>query len=343
MSDRAGRITLWGVEVFAAVAQERSISAAARRLGASPSSVSQQISNLEEALGVRLLERRARPMALTPEGAVFRRRAQAILNEAAQARIELARMDAEVLQELRLGMIEDLDSSVTPALLSRLAEEMGAARFRLETGASHRLLDLLESRAADLVVAAEMGAAAEWMEVFGLMEEPFVAVVPAGIAAEAAEPANGGPQGQGGEALRARLLEMPMIHYTTSHHMGRQVADLLARQNLALPHRFELDSYHAILAMIADGGGWSILTPLAVSHVQRFSAEVAMLPLPFAPLSRRISLFARRGILGQTPRHVAALMRDLLERRIISAHVEKYPWLRGRLRLLERDEDATSG
>ncbi len=338
MSDRAGRITLWGVEVFVAVAQERSISAAARRLGASPSSVSQQISNLEDALGARLLERRARPMALTPAGAVFRRRAQAILNEAAQARAELARMDAEVLQELRLGMIEDLDSSVTPALLSRLAEEMGAARFMLETGASHRLLDLLESRAADLVVAAEMGAAADWMEVFGLLEEPFVAVVPAGMVAQFPQPgqrpeAAGNAPEQDEEALRRRLLEKPLIRYTTRHHMGRQVADHLARQNLVLSHRFELDSYHAILAMIADGAGWSILTPLGVSHVQRFRNEVAMLPLPFAPLSRRISLFARRGILGDTPQGVAALMRELLLSRIVSVHVQKYPWLEGRLRL----------
>ena len=35
----SGRVTLWGIEVFVATAQERSISAAARRLGASPSAV----------------------------------------------------------------------------------------------------------------------------------------------------------------------------------------------------------------------------------------------------------------------------------------------------------------
>ncbi|MEL6517018.1 MAG: LysR family transcriptional regulator, partial [Pseudomonadota bacterium] len=66
MVDAPGRITLWGVEVFAAAAEERSISAAARRLGASPSAISQQLSNLETALGTQLVDRSARPLALTP-------------------------------------------------------------------------------------------------------------------------------------------------------------------------------------------------------------------------------------------------------------------------------------
>nr|MCU0855738.1 LysR family transcriptional regulator [Paracoccaceae bacterium] len=63
-----GKVTLWGIEVFAAVAEERSVSAAARRLGASVSAVSQQLSNLEQALGAVLIERQVRPFALTPAG-----------------------------------------------------------------------------------------------------------------------------------------------------------------------------------------------------------------------------------------------------------------------------------
>ena len=50
MSDSPGRISLWMVDVFAAIADERSISAAARRLGASVSAVSQQLTNLESIL-----------------------------------------------------------------------------------------------------------------------------------------------------------------------------------------------------------------------------------------------------------------------------------------------------
>lgn len=315
-----GKITLWGIEVFVATAQEQSISAAARRLGASPSSISQQLSNLETALGVVLLNRRERPVTLTPAGEAFRRRAQSILNEAAQARAELARVDHKALTQLRLGMIEDFDSGVTPQLLSELADEMKSTQFLLETGASHRLFDQLESRALDVIVATDMAAAADWMEVFPLMIEPFVAVAPKGVITGAKD--------------RESLLKMPLIQYTSRHHMGRVVSDHLVRQNISLSHRFELDSYHAIMAMVANGAGWSILTPLGVSHAKRFRDQVDVFPLPFAPLSRSISLYARRDILGDMPGRIAEKLRDLLAKRIVSAQVARHPWLKDELRVI---------
>ena len=155
MVETAGRITLWGVEVFAAIADERSISAAARRLGASPSSVSQQLANLETAVGTALIDRSARPLICTPAGELFRRRALTIINEAEQAKAELAAADMTRLTRFRLGMIEDFDADVTPALLSDLSKAWPRTQFLLETGASHRLMDQLEARALDVVVTAE--------------------------------------------------------------------------------------------------------------------------------------------------------------------------------------------
>ena len=71
MVESPGKITLWGIEIFMATADERSISAAARRLGASPSTVSQQLTNLESAVGATLLERNARPVRLTKAGEYY--------------------------------------------------------------------------------------------------------------------------------------------------------------------------------------------------------------------------------------------------------------------------------
>ena len=139
MPDKTGRITLWQVELFLATAEEGSVSAAARRLGASPSTVSQQLTTLEQALGTPVMDRTTRPVALTPAGEALKRRAQNILNEAAAARAEIAGGDMAALTSLRLGMIEDFDADVTPRLLSSMAGELSACQVLLETGASHRL------------------------------------------------------------------------------------------------------------------------------------------------------------------------------------------------------------
>ncbi|MGI1663530.1 LysR family transcriptional regulator [Palleronia sp. KMU-117] len=321
MVDTPGKVTLWGIEVFAAAVEEGSISAAARRLGVSPSSVSQQLSNLEAALGATLLDRGGRPLMVTPAGQLFRARAQAILNEAAEARAELAMRDLARLSRFNLGVIEDFDADVTPALLSGLADDLPATRFLLETGASHRLYDLLEARTLDVIVAADLGPAAEWMEVHPLFEEPFVAAVPKGAVAEGAD-------------LLATLQALPLIQYTARHYMGRQIAGHLSRQNLTLSHRFELDSYHAIMAMVAEGAGWTILTPLGFLRAGRFRDRADVLPLPFAPLSRTISLTARREVLLDLPGRVAGRLRPLLADLIVRPALGRMPWLGDSFRVL---------
>ncbi len=314
MAETQGRITLWGIEVFLAAAEELSITAAARRLGASASAVSQQLTNLEGALGTALLNRNERPMSLTPAGALFQRRAQTIVNEAARARAELALQDPSVLTQLRLGMIEDFDADVTPRLLRDMAAELTGCQFLLETGASHRLVDRLDARALDVIVAAEMGAEADWMEVHPILAEPFLAAVPKGAVMP------------GGEVLAA-LRALPLIQYTERHHMGRMISAHLARQNLTLSHRFELDSYHAIMAMVAAGAGWTILTPLGFMAAHRFRDAADVMALPFAPLQRAVSLTARRGVLGDIPERMARRLRPLVAELVVRPSLNRMPWL----------------
>jgi DNA-binding transcriptional LysR family regulator len=316
MAEQEGRVTLWGIEVFLATAEEGAISAAARRLGVSPSAVSQQLAGLEAALGTVLLDRGARPLRMTPAGSMFRRHAQTIVNAASEAKAELALNDLSGLTTLRLGMIEDFEASVTPRLLSRLASELKGCRFLLETGASHRLLDQLETRALDIVVAADFGAEQAdddpWREVHPVLQDPFVAVKPKG----------------------ADVQALPLIQYTARHLMGRQIAAHLTRHGIRIAHRFELDSYPAILAMVGSGMGWTILTPLALQGAARFADQIEVTPLPFAPLERSLSLSARAGVLRGMPEQIAAQLRVLLQSEIVSPSLTNWPWLGERLRVL---------
>lgn len=315
------RLTLWGIEVFLAAAEEGSISAAARRLSVSPSAVSQQLSAMEGALGTPLLDRASRPMGVTPAGQVFRRHARTMLDAAAEARADLAAAGGPGLMTLRLGMIEDLDADVTPGLLAGLAEDLRGCRFLLETGPSHRLVDQLEARALDIAVAAGDAALppADY-ETHPLLAEPFVVVLPRAALAP--------------DDLTGWMRANPLIQYSTRHVMGRQIAAHLVRQDQRFAAPFEADSYHAILAMVAAGSGWTILTPLGLHHASRFAGQVEVRPLPFAPLERRIALTARAGVLRDRPARVAAMLRDLLGRQVVRPARAAMPWLGDSLRVL---------
>ncbi len=314
MTDSTARLTLRGIEVFLAVVQEGSISLGARKLGASPSSVSQQITNLETALDTRLIDRAARPLRLTPPGNIFLRRAETITSEAALAHSEIASGDLSGLASFRLGMIEDFDANVTPRLLADLSAEFRACHFVLETGASYHLAAMLEARQLDMFVAADFDVADHWMDVYPLLSEPFIVVTPPDII-------------DTGKDVLAQLLKLPLIRYSARQMMGRQIEAHLGKTGLNIPHRFELDSYHAIMAMVSDGAGWTITTPLGYSYARRFMQKVDVMPLPFAPLERRISLLARRDAMGGFPEEIAKKLRPLLREMIVNPCVSDLPWL----------------
>lgn len=315
-----GRITLWAIEIFVAAADEGSISAAARRLAASPSTVSQQLTNLETAVGATLLQRNSRPIALTPAGAIFLRRAKAIIAEAELARAELTQGDLSALTRFRLGVIEDFEADVTPQLLTRMAHHLQDCQFLLETGPSHALMDQLENRELDVIVAADTGERADWMEVHPLISEQFVGAAPKGRLDLSAD-------------MRPQLEELAFVQYTKRHYMGRWISQHLLQHDVHLSHRFELDSYHAILALVAQGVGWTILTPLALQRARRFAPELDVFPLPFGTLSRQISVIARKDILGSVPQEVASNLGDLLQEIIVSPTTKEHPWMTDHLTL----------
>lgn len=321
MSESQTRMTLWGIEIFLAAIEAGSISQAAKILGASPSSVSQQITNLETAVGARLLDRAARPLILTPAGNLFHRRALTIFAETQQAKSELSRHDLSHLSHLSLGMIEDFDADVTPRLISDMADELKTCHFVLETGASYHLAAMLEARALDIIVAADLDLSADWMEIHPLLSDPFIVAAPPGLIDEDGD-------------ILAQLLELPFIRYSSRQMMGRQIESHLNSLNLTIPHRFELDSYHAIMAMVASGAGWTITTPLGYTRAQRFKADVQVMPLPFTSLERRIALFARKGAMDRMPSDIAKRLRPLLQEMVVKPNIAQLPWLRDVLKVL---------
>ena len=64
-------LNLRSLDIFVQIAETGGMSPAARRMKLTQSAVSQMIQSLERSLGVELFDRRVRPIALTPSGAVL--------------------------------------------------------------------------------------------------------------------------------------------------------------------------------------------------------------------------------------------------------------------------------
>ncbi|MDB5430149.1 MAG: transcriptional regulator, LysR family [Caulobacter sp.] len=91
---------------FAAVAQERSFTGAARRLGVAQPWVSEQLRKLEDQLGYRLLDRTSRKVELTPEGAAFLPYALGIERANDTAQLFAAETRKRADQVLKIGAVD---------------------------------------------------------------------------------------------------------------------------------------------------------------------------------------------------------------------------------------------
>ena len=88
--------------IFARVVEERSFSAAARRLDLSKSLVSRHITALEKSVGARLLNRTTRALSLTDAGAVFYEHCLRVLEELEAAKLAVGRLHSEPRGLLRI-------------------------------------------------------------------------------------------------------------------------------------------------------------------------------------------------------------------------------------------------
>lgn len=88
--DQPGMDRARGLELFCAVIEEGSFSAAGRRFELSPSAVSRSINRIEQRLGVRLLLRSTRALTLTAEGKTYLQAARRILGDLADVEQSLA-------------------------------------------------------------------------------------------------------------------------------------------------------------------------------------------------------------------------------------------------------------
>lgn len=130
-----------------------SLSAAGRELGFSPAVASKRLSRLESTLGVRLVQRTSRRLALTDQGAVYYERCAAILGDVEEAERAVVAGQAEVRGVLHVASPVDLGRQwIGPAGAAFAAAH---PQLSVRVSLSDRVIDLFED---NVDVAVRIGA-----------------------------------------------------------------------------------------------------------------------------------------------------------------------------------------
>jgi DNA-binding transcriptional LysR family regulator len=169
------------VRYFVAVAQAGNVTRAAERLHLSQPALSAAVKQLEQQLGVALLERSGRGFALTGAGELLLTRGLQLLEQADAIEDELRGRDEEPAGLLRLGLSPTARFGVGPALMAACAAAVPAAMLRSSEDTTGALLrDVAAGRLDLAVVFCAPDAVPDGVELEPLREERAVVHLPAG-------------------------------------------------------------------------------------------------------------------------------------------------------------------
>jgi DNA-binding transcriptional LysR family regulator len=137
---------------FVAVAEELHFGRAAQRLAMAQPPLSRAIRELERRLGVRLLERTTRQVALTPAGEVLLREGRSAI-DAVSAAARRTRDAGRPEPGLRLALKADNDGGLLPRILAAYRDETAAVPVELLLGGRNQQLPALRDGRADVALA----------------------------------------------------------------------------------------------------------------------------------------------------------------------------------------------
>lgn len=134
---------------FLAVAREGSITAAANFLHLTQPTLSRQIRDLEEELGQRLLLRQSHRIALTPEGMLFRKRAEEIIAMVDKTEAEFSSLENTVSGDVYIGGGETEAIRLVAQTAKELRGEFPGIHYHLHSGNAQDVTERLDKGLLD--------------------------------------------------------------------------------------------------------------------------------------------------------------------------------------------------
>ena len=277
LSDRIGnRMKLQDLHVLMTAVQAGSMGKAAQILNTTQPNISRSIGELEQALGVRLLDRHRQGIEPTEYGRALLDCGAAVFDDLRQGVKNIAFLADPAAGELRIGTTTFLAASFVSALVDRLSRRYPRIVFHLVTGYTETLHQELAERNVDLLIIRGSGPIADPRYDFEfLFDDSYV------VAA--------GAQNQWGRRRRIEIAELVnelWVLPPPDSVIGSIVMDAFRTSGLDYPRvSVVTDCPHMRISLLATGRFVTIFPASAFRFLAKRS-ELRILPVEL-PTARR--------------------------------------------------------
>jgi LysR family transcriptional regulator, hydrogen peroxide-inducible genes activator len=279
-------MTLTELKYIVAVARERHFGRAAEACFVSQPTLSVAIKKLEEELDLKLFERGASEVSVTPLGEQIVRQAQAVIEQAAAIKEIAKRGKDPVSGPLRLGVIYTIGPYLLPDLVRQAIDRVPQMPLMIQENFTAKLLEMLRSGDLDAAIMAEPFPDTG-LAVAPLYDEPFLAAVPA------THPMAGRSSVSAEEMKAETMLLLGTGHCFRDHVL--EVCPEYARFSSdaeGIRKSFEGSSLETIKYMVSSGMGVTVVPRLSVPDEEQ--THIRYVPFSGTAPTRRVVLAWRR-------------------------------------------------
>lgn len=273
------QIDFLGIQAFLAVAECGSFGLAAARLHLSQTAVSHRMRKLEESLGVQLVVRTSRGIALTEAGDALLPRARTSVQELA-ASFEAVRTHGQrVSHWTAFGCIPTVAAGIVVPLLEAVRAAHPAMQVKLFDSSPVEIVELVQARAAAFGITV-LHPAPDSLVLQPIAREPFVLVCPRNHPLAARQVVDWG-----------ELAAQPLIRISLPSGNSMTIDDAVGALRERLQWRYEAQRTSIALQMVRGGLGLTVAPQLAVG----VGDGVAVVPIAGPRVTRGLALVTRSG------------------------------------------------
>lgn len=273
------QIDFLGIQAFLAVVESGSFAMAAARLHLSQTAVSHRMRKLEESLGVELVVRTSRGVALTEAGNALLPRARSALQQLEVSIDDVRRHGRDVTRWVAFACLPTVSVSILVPLLRRAAEQFPQVQVRLFDCSPVEIAELVQAGTVAFGITLAQGLP-EKLALQPVAREPFVLACPADHALARRQSVAWG-----------ELLDHPLIRISLASGNSMTIDDALGPLREQVRWRYEAQRTAMAIDMVRGGLGLTVIPRLSV----RAGDGVAVVPIAGPEITRIVGIATRPG------------------------------------------------
>ncbi len=263
---------------FLAITRHKSVAAAAREIGLTAAAAGQQLQQLEREIGLELFDRTKRSLTLNGHGRSLIEPIQEIV---ASYEALGSNLKSDLSGTIVLGALVSTLMGAFGKTLNELKQSFPSLEVKLIAGLSSDFLDQVLDGSLDAAIVTESPYAlpqnVQWTELY---KEPMILIAPAPLSKRKAN----------SEQPESKL---PFIRFERNTWTGHLVNQAIKANKLSIQEGMELNSVEAIIELVRQGLGYSIVPKLAnISWAN--DKQLSIQELPGKTIYRKVGLLERK-------------------------------------------------